>query len=156
MAPLGTIPPPNGILPASSRARARHPNALATIERISAARCEYPTSLPHAAAIRNAMRTWLAVRNAVSEANSPNAQGSSPRFGTRLGSAVATANTAFSRDTALVMRSTTRQRQFQIVVVVQDFRDGGRGVVKSEEVSVLGARDSLLVQDHVNLARRSR
>ena len=42
------------------------------------------------------MRTWLAVRNAVSDANSPNAQGSSIRFGTTLGSAVATANIAFS------------------------------------------------------------
>src|ERR1035441_10111630 len=104
------MPPPNGILPASSRARARHPNAPATIERISAARSEYPTFLPHAAAIRNAMRTWLAVRNAVSEANSPNAQGSSPRFGIRLGSAVAAANTAFSLDTAWMMRSTTGLR----------------------------------------------
>ena len=57
------------------------------------------------------MRTWLAVRKAVSDANSPNAQGSSIRLGTTSGSAVAMANSAFSRATAWMMRSTTGLRK---------------------------------------------
>ena len=69
-----------------------------------------PTSLPQAAAIRNAMRIWLAVRKAVSEANSPKAQGSSTRLGTTSGRAVATAKSAFSRATAWMARSTTGAR----------------------------------------------
>jgi len=76
MALLGIMPAPNGILPASSRARARHPNAPAAIERISAARCEYPHFLAARRRNQNAMRTWWPSGMPVSEANSPNAQGS--------------------------------------------------------------------------------
>ena len=74
MAPLASNPPPNGIFPTSSRAIARHPNAPAPIEAVGPSARSRPTSLPHAAAIRNAMRTWFAVRNAVSDAHSPKIQ----------------------------------------------------------------------------------
>ena len=42
------------------------------------------------------MRTWFAVSTAVSEANSPKAHGISASEGTRFGSALTIANSAFS------------------------------------------------------------
>ena len=50
------------------------------------------------------------VMKAVSEANSPTAQGNSRKLGTTLGRALATAKMAFSRAMAVMMRSTTGLR----------------------------------------------
>ncbi len=66
------------------------------------------------------MRIWLAVRNAVSEANSPTAQGREMN-GTMSGSAVASANRAFSLAIFFTMRRETSCAKRQNV---QRERDG--------------------------------
>ena len=59
-----------------------------------------------AAAIRKAIRSWFAVRNAVSLANSATAQGTSKMLGMTSGSAVARENRVFSLDVFLITLST--------------------------------------------------
>ena len=108
------------------------------------------------------MRTWLVVRKAVSEANSPKAQGSSMKLGTTLGSAVAIANSAFSRATKWMVCSTTgapegrklaRQRQRQVAFIVQNLRDCVFRMLAVEGVGALRAGKARLVEDEIHALR---
>lgn len=95
---------PPGILPTSSRAIARQPNAAPMMEEISFHWAWYPTCTPKITPRMNTIRAWLPVRKTVSPTACSTPKIGCRMFGTTSPIAVVSEKTPFSVD----MSRTTR------------------------------------------------